>query len=54
MCQDPDHLHPGVVTPAAVVDHVLPHRGDWSLFWDESNWQPLCKPCHDAKTAAGG
>lgn len=17
------------------------------LFWDVSNWQPLCKPCHD-------
>nr|WP_292832122.1 HNH endonuclease signature motif containing protein [Mesorhizobium sp.] len=21
------------------------------LFWDRSNWQPLCKPCHDRKTA---
>lgn len=20
-------------------------------MWDECNWQPLCKPCHDSKTA---
>jgi hypothetical protein len=39
------------VTPARVVDHVVPHRGDTRLFWDESNWQALCKPCHDFKTA---
>jgi len=19
-------------------------------MWDESNWQALCKPCHDRKT----
>lgn len=35
---------------ATVVDHITPHRGDPVLFWDESNWQPLCKPCHDKKT----
>ena len=35
---------------ATVVDHIKPHRGDKKLFWDESNWQPLCKPCHDKKT----
>ena len=23
------------------------------LFWDENNWQPLCKDCHDRKTGAG-
>ncbi|WP_304879789.1 HNH endonuclease [uncultured Parasutterella sp.] len=22
------------------------------MFWDESNWQALCKRCHDRKTAA--
>ncbi len=32
---------------ASVVDHIIPHRGDQNLFWDESNWQPLCAPCHD-------
>lgn len=35
---------------ATVVDHIVPHRGDPVLFWDESNWQPLCKSCHDTKT----
>jgi 5-methylcytosine-specific restriction protein A len=34
-----------------VVDHIIPHKGDYELFWDESNHQPACKPCHDAKTA---
>src|SRR4051794_6169557 len=36
---------------AQVVDHKQPHRGDLGLFWDSSNWQPLCKECHDRKTA---
>jgi len=40
----------GRLTPAAVVDHIIPHRGDEVLMWDETNWQPLCKPCHDKKT----
>ena len=43
----------GKFMPATVVDHVLPHRGDEDLFWDESNWQPLCKHCHDRKTGSG-
>jgi 5-methylcytosine-specific restriction protein A len=38
----------GRVTPATVVDHIVPHKGDTKLFWDtEDNWQPLCKPHHD-------
>lgn len=41
----------GRVVPADVVDHVKPHRGDQSLFWDVENWQPLCTPCHSTKTA---
>lgn len=43
----------GRLTPATVVDHIIPHRGDQTLFWDESNWQPLCKSCHDKKTGSG-
>ena len=43
----------GALTPATVVDHIIPHRGDRSLFWDERNWQPLCKGCHDRKTGSG-
>jgi 5-methylcytosine-specific restriction protein A len=43
MCQ-----REGRVTPATVVDHIIPHKGDAALFWDtENNWQPLCKPHHD-------
>ena len=38
------------VTPATVVDHITPHKGDKQLFWDTKNWQPLCKRHHDKKT----
>lgn len=41
----------GYVQAAVVVDHIVPHKGDPQLFWNRRNWQPLCKPCHDAKTA---
>ncbi|MDW7670566.1 MAG: HNH endonuclease signature motif containing protein [Bacillota bacterium] len=40
----------GRLVKATVVDHIQPHRGNTDLFWDETNWQPLCKPCHDRKT----
>jgi Restriction endonuclease len=41
-------------TLADVVDHVVPHRSDVALFWDElHNWQSLCYSCHSRKTAAG-
>ena len=46
-------LSQGALTPATVVDHIVPHRGDHRLFWDEQNWQPLCKACHDRKTGRG-
>lgn len=41
----------GEVVLATVVDHITPHRGDMTLFWQRTNWQPLCKQCHDLKTA---
>ncbi len=44
----------GRVVQATVVDHVTPHRGNQRLFWDEGNWAPACKLCHDAKTAREG
>lgn len=40
-----------LVVAATVVDHIIPHKGDSGLFWDELNWQPLCKRHHDIKTA---
>ena len=41
----------GRVTPATVVDHIIPHRGVSSLFWDYDNHQALCVACHVKKTA---
>lgn len=41
----------GIVKAAEVVDHIKPHNGNQNLFWDKKNWQPLCKKCHDRKTA---
>jgi 5-methylcytosine-specific restriction protein A len=35
---------------ATVVDHIRAHRGDQRLFWDRSNWQPMCATCHGVKT----
>lgn len=43
----------GRLVPAVVVDHITPHRQDYQLFWDEANWQGLCVPHHNAKTARG-
>lgn len=47
----------GRTVAASVVDHITPHRGDKQLFWQQSNWQALCRPCHDsvkkAEEAAG-
>lgn len=41
----------GIRTWATVVDHVEPHRGDWTKFTDRGNLQSLCKHHHDQKTA---
>ena len=53
---DPGHifcvecLREGKYVKATDVDHIVPHRGDMKLFWDESNWQPLCHSHHSIKT----
>jgi 5-methylcytosine-specific restriction protein A len=44
-------LETGVPTLATVIDHIVPHKGDQRLFWDETNWQGLCQRCHNRKTA---
>jgi 5-methylcytosine-specific restriction protein A len=44
----------GRITPTYQVDHVVPHRGDMRLFWDEeNNWQSLCASCGSRKSRAG-
>ena len=38
----------GRIEPAVVVDHIEPHRGDKTRFYDSRNLQGLCKRCHDS------
>jgi len=48
-CYDADRI-----TLGAQVDHVVPHKGDPDLFWDElGNWQTLCASCGARKSKAG-
>jgi 5-methylcytosine-specific restriction endonuclease McrA len=35
-------------TPARVVDHIVPHKGDPALLYDMDNLQSLCFTCHNA------
>lgn len=36
----------GMVVPAEVADHIVPHKGNESEFW-LGPLQSLCKPCHN-------
>jgi 5-methylcytosine-specific restriction endonuclease McrA len=43
---------------ATVVDHIVPHNGNWDLFWafkdkpgQPANVRALCATCHNKKTA---
>jgi 5-methylcytosine-specific restriction enzyme A len=38
---------------ASVVDHIVAHKGDASLFWKTSNHRSLCKNCHDKRVDEG-
>ena len=40
-------LERGIVTRANVVDHVTPHKGDWTDFIT-GELQSLCEPCHNS------
>ena len=35
---------------ATEVHHVIPHRGDTSIFFDEDNLVALCHHCHGEET----
>lgn len=41
-------LRRGRTVEASHVDHIVPHRRDWKLFWDRKNWQSLCTTCHNS------
>lgn len=45
-------LRMGRTEPTTVVDHIIPHRGDDTLFWDPSNHQGLCATCHSSTKQA--
>jgi len=38
----------GRTVPASYVDHIEPHRGEWSLFMKYENTQSLCLRHHNA------
>ena len=42
----------GLTSLARAVDHVEPHRGNETLFWNQDNWQPICLTCHSAAKQA--
>ena len=46
-CQMPHCKRLEPVTSELVADHIVPHRGDPKLFWDEKNLRCLCRNCHD-------
>ena len=35
------------------IDHIVKHDGHAARFWDRSNLQGLCRPCHTRKTTRG-
>ena len=37
----------GQITPATIVDHIEPHKGNEALMFNADNLQSLCKQCHD-------
>lgn len=37
-------------TPATVVNHRTPHKGNLVLFFDSRNLEASCAPCHDGAT----
>lgn len=44
------HEAKGQAIIATDVDHIVPHKGDGSLFFDYGNLQSLCHSCHSMKT----
>jgi len=42
MCKDE-----GMIRQVYAVDHIIPHKGDSRLMWDQENWQSLCQEHHN-------
>lgn len=41
----------GIWHPATDVDHIIELEDNWDLRYTKSNFQALCKSCHNRKTA---
>ena len=41
----------GFTVAATEIDHIVPVKHAPDRFLDASNWQPICRPCHEVKTA---
>ena len=52
LCECEDCKREGMIIPATVVDHIIPHKGNYKMFWDTKNHQAMSKACHDKKTAS--
>lgn len=48
-CQRPGCGRLIVERKQAIVHHKRPHKGDRRLFFDETNCEVTCKPCHDGE-----
>ena len=46
------HLARGLTVAADTVNHREPHKGDRALFFDPTNVESTCKPCHDGPIQA--
>jgi 5-methylcytosine-specific restriction protein A len=42
---------PSVIRAAECVDHFIPHKGDYKLFWDPANHRASCIECNSVKAA---
>lgn len=40
-------------SPTRHTDHIVPHKGDLTLFWSRSNLQGICVSHHSKKTRRG-
>ncbi|MDB5053135.1 MAG: endonuclease [Bacilli bacterium] len=51
LCVCEDCKRTGSVVAATVVDHIIPHKGNYELFWNQNNWQSMSEEHHNRKTA---
>jgi 5-methylcytosine-specific restriction endonuclease McrA len=49
-CECPQHRGMPTAPRSDTLDHIIPHKGDKTLFWDRSNWQAMSASCHSTKT----